>query len=99
MPVVATADYPPAFYVADESELRRAVALLGRAADYEKRLCSVGIAPVRLVCLHRLDLSERSGITWPVANQIIVGLDLAQDRARGREILDDWHPADIDRAW
>jgi hypothetical protein len=99
MPVVATADYPPDFYVPDEGPLRRAVALLGRAADYEKRLCSVGIVPVRLACMHRSDLSQRSTIEWPVANHIVVALDLAQDRARGREILDGWHPRDIDRAW
>jgi hypothetical protein len=99
MPVVATADCPPDFYVADEGGLRRAAALLGRATDYEKRLCSVGVAPVRLAGMHRSDLSERSSIEWPVANHIVVALDLAQDRARGREILDDWHPRDIDRAW
>ena len=27
---------------------------------------------------------------WPVAPLVAVALDLAQDRARGREVLSDW---------
>jgi hypothetical protein len=34
---------------------------------------------------------------WPLAHPVAVALDLAQDRARGREILDDWSPPE--RVW
>ena len=99
MPVVASLDHPPEFYVPSEAALQRAAALLGQAPDFAGRSSAVAIAPVRLACRHRADRSGGTGIRWPVANHIVVALDLAQDRARGAEILDAWHPEGIDRAW
>lgn len=60
---------------------------------------TVAVAPVRLVCLRRVDHSEISGERWVVANHIVVGLDITQDRARGLEALEQWHPEGITRAW
>jgi hypothetical protein len=36
---------------------------------------------------------------FPVANHIVVALDLAQDRGRGREILEGWETGDHLRVW
>jgi hypothetical protein len=96
MPVVARGDYPPDFYVPTDAVLRRARALLGDASDVGGRACSVAVAPVRLACLRR---HQREGEKWPVANHIVVSLDIAGDRARGSEVLDQWHPEGIVRAW
>ena len=99
MPIVARGDHPPDFYVPSESLLRTARSLLGDAADPAVRACTVAMAPVRLACLRRVDHSRTSGERWPVANHIIVALDIAQDRARGLEALQQWKPEGIVRAW
>jgi hypothetical protein len=99
MPIVARGDYPPDFYVPAESNLRAARSLLGEASDPAARACTVAVAPVRLVCLRRVDHSETSGEKWPVANHIVVALDIAEDRARGLEALEQWNPDGITRAW
>ena len=99
MPVVARGDHPFDFCVPTESELRAARSILGDATDPAARACTVAVAPVRLACLRRVDHSNTSGERWPVANHIVVALDIAQDRARGLEILDQWEPEGIVRAW
>ncbi len=96
MPVVARGDYPPDFYVPTDAALRQARALLGEAPEPGRRACTVAVAPVRLACLRRHNLD---GEVWPVANHVVVALDIATDRARGSEILDQWHPKGIVRAW
>lgn len=99
MPVVAQGDYPPDFYVPSEAVLRRAIRLLGETTDASKRSCTVAVAPVRFACLRRYDHSQTSGQQWPVANHVVVALDIASDRARGLEVLEQWHPEGIVRAW
>lgn len=99
MPIVARGDHPPDFYVPSESDLRTARSVLGDASDPNTRACTAAVAPVRLVCLRRLDHSKTTGERWPVANHIIVALDIAQDRARGLEALEQWQPEGIVRAW
>ena len=99
MPIIARGDHPPDFYVPSDSVLRTARLLLGDAADSATRACTVAVAPVRLACLRRVDHSQTSGERWPVANHIVVALDIAQDRARGLEALQQWKPEGIVRAW
>ncbi len=99
MPIVARGDFPPDFYVPTDSVLRRAVAHLGDADNSTARACTVAVAPVRLVCLHRHDRSQITGELWPVANHIVVALDIATDKARGLEVLEQWHPEGIVRGW
>ena len=99
MPVVAPRGYPPDFYVPNRMTLYLARSRLGDAASPENRACTVAIAPVRLACRYQIDHSKISGIKWPVANHIVVALDLAQDKARGLEMIDQWHPESIVRAW
>lgn len=99
IPIVARGDHPPDFYVPSESTLRLASSLLGVASDPATRACTVALAPVRLACLHRFDSSYTTGERWPVANHIVVALDIAQDQARGLEALEQWTPQGITRAW
>lgn len=96
MPIVARGDNPPDFYVPNSTVLRRAVELLGRAPDRTGRACTVAVAPVRFACLRRRRLD---GQPWPVANHIVVALDIAADKARGSEVLAQWRPEGIVRAW
>lgn len=99
MPILARGDYPPDFYVPSDSVVRAARLLLGDAVDPAVRACTVAVAPVRLVCLRRLDHFQRSKERWPVANHIVVALDIAQDQARGLEAVQQWKPEGIVRAW
>ncbi len=99
IPIVAGGDYPPDFYVPSESALRAARSHLGEAASPSSRACTVSVAPVRLACLRRINHSHTTGERWPVANHIVVALDIAQDRARGLEALEQWQPEGIVRAW
>ena len=79
MPIVARGGYPPDFYVPTEAMLRRARTLLGEAPEPGRRACTVAVAPVRLACLRR---HKNAGLVWPLANHIVVALDIATDRAR-----------------
>jgi len=99
IPIVATGDYPPDFYVPSKSSLRAAHTHLGEATSSALRACTVAVAPVRLACLRRVNHSRTTGEQWPVANHIVVALDIAQDRARGLEALEQWKPEGIARAW
>lgn len=99
MPILAQGDYPPDFYVPSDSALRAARSHLGDAVDPSARACTVAVAPVRLVCLRRVDHSQTSKERWPVANYIVVALDIAQDKARGLEAIQQWKPEGIVRAW
>lgn len=59
---------------------------------------SIAVAPASLVTNRRLPPRRRGG--WPLAHPLAVALELAQDRARGREILDDWTPPpEYPRVW
>ena len=98
IPLVAAGDYPPDFYVPSESALRAARSHLGEAANPALRACTVAVAPVRLACRRRVDHSH-TGEQWPVANHIVVALDIAQDQARGLEALAQWRPEGIVHAW
>ena len=99
MPVVAQGDHPPDLYVPDETVLRIAVAQFGRATDPALRSCTVAVTPVRLGCLHRVDRSSFTDEKWPVANHVIVACDIALDKARGLEALNQWRPEGVIRGW
>jgi hypothetical protein len=94
-PVVATADWPAELYVEDLSELRAVLRTHGA-------LPSAPAAGRVAVCPSRYGWSipaEVSHLEFPVANHIVVALDLAQDRGRGREVLDGWEPEGHVRVW
>lgn len=59
---------------------------------------SIAVAPASLVTSRRHQPRHKGG--WPLAHPLAVALDLAQDRARGREILEDWTPpSEFPRVW
>ena len=95
-PVAVSGGHPPDFYVPSQTALRRAIQLLGRAASAEERRCTVSLAPARYVCASRV---ARPGEPWPIAGHVVVALDLAQDRARGRDVLEHWRPVEAPRVW
>ncbi len=94
-PVVATADWPAELYAPDEQVLRGLLRTYG---------ATVGgpIAARVAVCPSRFGWSLAAGTGpdgLPVANHVVVALDLAQDRGRGREILEGWEPVGRARVW
>jgi DNA-binding transcriptional ArsR family regulator len=96
VPIVVSSDYPPDFYVPSQALLTRALSMLRQAQSPAERACTVAVAPARFACKHRASLP---GQTWPVASHVVVALDLAMDRARGREALDHWNPQGHARVW
>ncbi|MDG4822679.1 winged helix DNA-binding protein [Asanoa sp. WMMD1127] len=88
-PVGTRSDYPPDFYVPDQTVLRRAGQLLGVAPSRETRAASLRVAPLPLVVARRVLVR---GEVWPLARPLFVALDLAADPGRGREVLEAWTP-------
>ncbi len=90
-PVGIRSDHPPDFYVPDDAVLRRATRLLGVAPDHQHRAATVRVAPVPMICSERIDPpGAQDG--WPLARPLFIALDLAQDPARGRDVLTGWTP-------
>jgi DNA-binding transcriptional ArsR family regulator len=97
-PVVAREDQMVEFYVPDSATVRRAVTLLGAAPTAASAKASIRVAPVPAVLSHRKKPKGR-GMNWPAAHQLFVALDLAQDQARGGEVLEAWTPTEGTRVW
>ncbi|MFN8104973.1 MAG: hypothetical protein U0U69_10975 [Acidimicrobiia bacterium] len=51
------------------------------------------------MCAERVDRASDEWGHWRFAHGLFAALDLAQDRARGTEILADWQPEDFTRVW
>lgn len=98
-PLAIGSPYPPDYYVPSAAELRQATLRLGEAPRFEGRACTVAVAPTPLVCAERFDRESNEWGHWRFAHGLFAALDLAQDRARGREILADWEPKDFARVW
>jgi hypothetical protein len=95
--IVLSSAYPPDFYVPSKIAMQRALQTFGRSDDVETRACTVRLAPTRLVCRWR---EMKLDSEWPVANHVVVALDLARDESRGRELLEQWVPPEgIVRVW
>jgi hypothetical protein len=60
--------------------------------------CTIAVAPTPLICVDRLPRSDQWG-QWSFAHGLFAALDLAQDRARGAEILESWNPKEFARIW
>ena len=88
-PLVVRPDTPPDLYVPDERVLSWLLARSVVAADWPHRTVSVAVAPTPLVCDPRL---RHPGDEWPLAHPVVVALDLATDRGRGRQVVDEWDP-------
>lgn len=93
-PVVAAGPLPPLVYVSNPATLRRLERELGPAEPADAAAV-LSAAPFPAV----VDEDSGAGEHWRRAHPVIVALDLAQDPARGGEILDDWTPRDHARVW
>jgi hypothetical protein len=93
-PVVSLVGAPPDLYVPGPAALNIAARRYGTAQDPHTAAASIAVAPVSDVTAHREPPRSQP---WPLAHPVAVALDLAQDRARGREILEDWSPPE--RVW
>lgn len=99
--MVLAADAPPDFYVPDAGAAARARVLLGEA-EYGRHACTVAVAPCPYVCRRRYDRAHVLGEPFFAPGPIVAALDLAIDRARGREILERWSrdlPRELPRVW
>jgi hypothetical protein len=88
-PVVAAGEGPIELYVNGPVEVSIAARRYG-AAEPGTGVATVAVPPTSLVN----DLADGELMEtvhgWPVAPMVAVALDLALDRSRGHEILDDW---------
>ena len=92
-PVVSTGAAPD-LYVPAPVVVTIAARRHGVARDASVAAASIAVAPATAMTDDALRPVHQG---WPLAHPVAIALDLAQDRARGREILDDWSPPD--RVW
>lgn len=92
-PVVSTGTAPD-LYVPGPVVVTIVARRYGVARDASVAAASVAVAPASEVTDEALQPVPQR---WPLAHPVAVALDLAQDRARGREILEDWSPPE--RVW
>lgn len=96
-PLVASADVAASIYVPDRSTLERVLDEWGRATRHSMSSAQrVAVAPVHSIASRRFRVR---GEAWPVVHPLFVALDLATDRARGHQILDEWTPEEAPRVW
>ncbi len=84
---------PLSLYVEKSTELSGLINAYGRG---EPSVAEVAVCPSRFA-MSLGAATTREG--FPVAHPVVVALDLAQDRARGREILESWNPEGVARVW
>lgn len=91
----------PWVWVPADADARRATRTLD-AASWDDSRAVFAVAPTLLVCRTRLRSPGKAQPTFlPTVHPLFLALDLAQDRARGREILEQWTPdhPEIHRVW
>jgi hypothetical protein len=93
-PMIATSNWPPEIYVDDRWNLRHVLSSVG-LADEQPAAGSVALCPSR----YGFEIEAGVNREFPVANHVVIALDLAQDHGRGREILDAWTPEGRIRVW
>jgi len=107
-PVAVSSATPPSFYVPDQTTLRRAVRRFGRA-DGEHRSCSLAVSPAAAACSPRIEVQSAEKVEGKMSapgfdhflftRPLFVALELANDPARGHEILEGWTPGVGTRVW
>lgn len=93
-------DTPARLYLPDERALTWALRTWGEAHEDRSATASIAVAPVTNAVMHRRNEPTRR--EWPLAQPIVVALNLASDPSpRSREILDTWDTsrAEVDRVW
>jgi hypothetical protein len=96
-PVIASRDDPPDFYVPQPSMVDAAVSHFGPSRGQP----AATVRPIRFAGIHTTEPFQRTKSGVQVAHPVIVALDLAHDRARGREMVEGWDPAPlgVTRVW
>jgi hypothetical protein len=99
-PLAVGSGHPPSFYLPNKLTLSRAIRTYGRALDATTATCHIAVAPTPLVCSPRYGPPDRAGwMEWFVTHPLFIALDLAADKARGVEILEEWTPEGFPRVW
>lgn len=96
-PVIASGEGPPDFYVPQPSMVDAAAAHFGPARSQP----AATVRAVRFAGVHAPAPFSRTAAGFAVAHPVVVALDLAHDRSRGREIVEGWDPAPLGviRVW
>lgn len=96
-PVIASNDGPPDFYVPQASMVDAAVSHFGPSRGQ----AAATIRPIRYAGIHATEPFQRTRAGIQVAHPVVVALDLAHDRARGREMVEGWDPTQlgVTRVW
>ena len=92
-PLAAGTNWPQ-LYVADDADVAAIASAYGASAGWP--------AAEIAVCPSTYAMSLASTVSrnhFPVATAVVVAFDLAQDKARGREILESWSPEVSPRVW
>lgn len=88
-------EHRPWVWVPTQVELRRAERRYGKAS-WEDRAAVLAVPATPLVC----QLRRPGGAPgWPLPHPVFAALDLARDRGRGREILEQWDPEEARAVW
>lgn len=96
--LVRGAEGPVDVYVPGEVVISRLERQYGEARHLAERAAGVATFPVGLA--GRIRCPARPGsLGLPLAHPLVVALDLAQDPARGREILEASEPHGVHRVW
>jgi len=104
-PLIASTEGPPDFYVPQPSIVDAAVAHFGPArgqpAATVRPTRYAGIYPTRPAGIPADEPFRRTPSGIRVAHPVVVALDLAHDRARGREVVETWDPTPLGviRVW
>jgi hypothetical protein len=96
-PVIASSDGPPDFYVPQPSVVDAAVSHFGPARGQP----AASVRPIRNAGMNSDAPFQRTASGIQVAHPVVVALDLAHDRARGREVVEAWDPTPLGvvRVW
>lgn len=98
-PVGLTSAAAPDFYLPSASAHRLAVSILGQARPSAQQAARLALAPIPAACEHRIDAGDTQNEHWLLSRTLFVALELAQDPARGAEILRGWNPTVGRRVW
>jgi hypothetical protein len=85
----------PQLYVADDDDVSLVATAYGASGG--STAAEIAVCPARYAFEPDLRGGERGGFL--VADHVVVALDLAQDKARGREVLEQWEPEGRRRVW
>lgn len=96
-PVIASSAGPPDFYLPEPATVAAAVAHFGAAHDQP----AATVRSSRYTGIRPAEPFQRTASGIQIAHPVIVALDLAHDRARGREMVEQWDPSPlgVTRVW